>query len=148
MIHPGRAILKSWVELLDGQIFYDGSEVKGYRTDVDVNESGHYYVLRLEGGSNNNNNRFFVNNVVVILDIVTRFPTRINDVVVFEIASEIDRRIFPDPQHHGLPEQSGFQIVNVTRQNETILPEDDGSTTKINRLVARYVHRIRQLDES
>lgn len=148
MRHPARKTLKSWVDLLNGNVFYNGNPVAGYRTDVDSAETEHYYILRVESSSGANNNREFVNNLVIIVDIVTRFKSKVDDTVVFDISTEIDRLVFPNPSHHGLPAQSGFQIVSIVKQNETVLTEDDGSIPKINRLVARYVHRILQTDES
>lgn len=148
MRNPGRAILKSWYELLNGAVFFNGGEVPVSRTDVESDVEGHYILLRLESSSNRNTNSSFDSFPVVIVDIVTRFANKIDDAVVFDISTEIDRLVFIDPSHHGLPAQSGFQIVNVTKQNETVLPEDNGATPKINRLVSRYSHRVLQTDES
>jgi hypothetical protein len=148
MRNPGRAILKAWNELLDGNVFYNGIPVPGGRTDIGSEVEGHYYLLRLESSSTRNTNSSFDTFPVVIVDIVTRFANKIDDTVVFDISTEIDRLVFIDPSHHGLPDQHGFQIVGVTKQNETVLPEDDGATPKINRLVSRYSHRVLQTDES
>lgn len=148
MRNPGRSILKSWHELLNGSVFYNGSEVSINRTDVGSEIEGHYVLLRLESSTTRNTNSSFDSFPVVIVDIVTRFANKIDDNVVFDISTEIDRLVFTDPSHHGLPDQSGFQIVGVTKQNETVLPEDNGATPKINRLVSRYSHRVLQTDES
>lgn len=149
MINPGRSILKSWYELLNGNVFYNSLPVPGFRTDADSEIQGHYYIIRLESSTNRNTNSSFDTFPVIIVDIVTQFPNKIDDSVVFDISTEIDRLVFPNPSHHGLPAQAGFQIVNVTKQGETILPEDNGATPKINRLISRYSHRVLQtVDES
>jgi hypothetical protein len=143
MINPGRLILKAWSQLLDGII-----SVPVFRTDAPSGQSGHYVLIRMEGSSESGNNQEFVTNPVVIVDIVTQFENKIDDTVVFDISSEIDQLLFLDSAHHSLPVQSGIKVTSITRQNETILPEDDGAVPKINRLVARYVHRVLQLQES
>jgi hypothetical protein len=139
MRNAGRAILKAWYELLNGAVFFNGGEVPVNRTDVESDVEGHYILLRLESSSTRNTNSSFDSFPVVIVDIVTRFANKID---------EIDRLVFKNPSHHGLPPQSGFQVVNVSKDNETVLPEDNGATPKINRLVSRYSHRVLQTDES
>jgi hypothetical protein len=148
MRNPGRAILKAWYELLNGAVFLNTNPVPVSRTDVGSEVEGHYILLRLESSSTRNTNSSFDSFPVVIVDIVTRFANKIDDAVVFDISTEIDRLVFVNPSHHGLPDQPGFQIVGVTKQNETVLPEDDGATPKINRLISRYSHRVLEVDES
>lgn len=148
MRNPGRAILKAWHDLLNGNVFYNSLPVSINRTDVGSEVEGHYVLLRLESSSTRNTNSSFDSFPVVIVDIVTQFANKIDDTVVFDISTEIDRLVFPDPSHHGLPDPHGFQIVGVTKQNETVLPEDNGATPKINRLVSRYSHRVLEIDES
>lgn len=148
MRNPGRAILKAWFELLDGSVVVDGNTIPVRRTDIESDFEGHYILLRLESSSNRNTNSSFDTFPVVIVDTVTRFANKIDDVVAPEISSAIDSLVFIDPSHHGLPDQPGFKIVSVTKQNETVLPEDNGATPKINRLVSRYSHRVLQTDES
>lgn len=148
MRNPGRAILKSWHDLLSGSVFYNSLPVSINRTDVGSEVTGHYVLLRMESSSTRNTNSSFDSFPVIIVDIVTRFDNKIDDTVVFDISTEIDRLVFPDPSHHGLPDPHGFQIVGVTKQNETVLPEDNGATPKINRLVSRYSHRVLEIDES
>lgn len=148
MRNPGRAILKSWHGMLNGNVFYNSLPVSINRTDVGSEVTGHYVLLRLESSTTRNTNSSFDSFPVVIVDIVTQFGNKIDDTVVFDISTEIDRLLFPDPSHHGLPDPQGFQIVGVTKQNETVLPEDNGATPKINRLVSRYSHRVLEIDES
>lgn len=140
MINPGRKLLKAWMDLLDGAI-----SVPVFRTDAPSGQAGHYVLLRMESSTSRHNNHDFVTNPVVIVDIVTVFDNKIDDVIVFDISTEIDELVSPTPAEIGLPVQSGIQIVTVDKQSETILPEDDGSAPKINRLVARYIHRVLQL---
>lgn len=139
MINPGRLILKAWYELLNGNI-----SIPVYRTDAESGLVGHYLLIKIESSTNQNTNTSFNTFPVLIADIVTRFANKIDDAVVFDISNEIDALVFTDPSHHGLPVQTGIQIVKVTKQNETVLTEDDGSIPKINRLVARYSHNVLQ----
>lgn len=148
MRNPGREILKSWYTLLNGNIFYNSQPVPIGRTDIGSEVSGHYVLLRIESSTTRNTNSSFDSFPVMIVDIVTQFVNKIDDTVVFDISTEIDRLVFVDPSHQGLPNPQGFQIVSVTKQNETVLPEDNGATPKINRLVSRYSHRVLEIDES
>lgn len=144
MISPGRNILKAWYELLNDNITIDSNLIPVFRMDAPSGQTGHYILIRMEGGSTRNTNSSFDSNHIVVIDIVTQFDNKIDDSVVFDISTEIDKLVFPDPAHHGLPEQSDIQIIKVVKENETVLPEDDGAIPKINRLVSRYSHRIHQ----
>lgn len=144
MKHPGRLLLKAWYELLNGTVIYNGYTFPVYRTDVDSAESGHYLLLRLESMTSNNTNSSFFTRPVVILEIITVFDNKIDDSVVFDVQSLVDQLLFPDPSHHALPVQTGFQVVKVTKDTETVLTEDNGATPKINRLISRYAHSVLQ----
>lgn len=139
MINPGHLILKAWFELLNEEI-----SVPVYRTDAPPEENGNYVLLRMESSTDRRNNHFNVTNPVLITEIVTKYANRINDAEVFEIDSEIGTLLSSAAATHNLPEQEGIQIVSVIRQNETVIPEDDG-THRYNRLITRNIHRVVQL---
>lgn len=142
MINPGHLILKSWFELLDGEI-----SVPVYRTDAPPEEKGNYVLLRLESSTDRRNNNANVTMPVLITEVVTKYDTMINDSDVFLIDSEIGMLLSSDPATHNLPVQAGIQIVDVVRQNETVIPEDDG-THRYNRLITRNIHRVLQQAEA
>lgn len=132
-------ILKAWYELLSGNI-----SVPVYRTDAPASQEGNYVLLRVESDSDSTNNSKFVSNPVIITEVVTKFKAAIDDGVAAEIDDEIGSLLFDAPGQHNLPEQDDIQITQVTRQNVTYLPEDDG-TFRYHRLITRNVHRVVQL---
>ncbi|MBL7739052.1 MAG: hypothetical protein JNK14_07525 [Chitinophagaceae bacterium] len=132
-------ILKAWYELLSGNI-----SVPVYRTDAPASQEGNYVLLRVESDSDTTNNSKFVSNPVIITEVVTKFKAAIDDGVAAEIDDEIGALLFSAPGQHNLPEQDDIQITQVTRQNTTYLPEDDG-TFRYHRLITRNVHRVVQL---
>jgi hypothetical protein len=138
MITPGGKILKSWFELLSGLI-----SVPVYRTDAPSTETGNYVLLRLESSNDKRNNQSNVTNPVLITEVVTKYESIINDQEVFDIDSEIGTLLSTTPSTHNLPTQAGIQIVTVVRQNQTVLPEDDG-TFRYNRLITRNIHNVLQ----
>lgn len=136
MINPGALILKAWHELLDGNI-----SVPVYRTDAPASEDGNYVLLRIESSTGQRTNSTSIKNPVLITEVVTKCDTMINDAEVFEIDTEIGNLLNSGPAIHNLPAQAGIQIVDVIRQNETVIPEDDG-THRYNRLIVRNIHRV------
>lgn len=138
MINPGHKILTAWFELLNGNL-----SVPVYRTDAPVNAPDKYVILRMESGTDRRNNQANVTNPVLITEVVTKYDVMINDADIFEIDTEIGLLLSSTPATHNLPIQPGIQITSVIRQNETILPEDDGSR-RINTLITRNIHRVVQ----
>lgn len=136
MINPGALILKAWHELLNGNI-----SVPVYRTDAPASENGNYVLLRIESSTQGRTNQSNIHRPVVISEVVTKYDTMINDSDVFEIDTEIGELLSSDPAKHNLPAQGGIQIVDVFRQNGTVIPEDDG-THRYNRLIVRNIHRV------
>lgn len=142
MINPGHLILKSWYELLNNNTLVG---VPVYRTDAPPDAPDKYVLLRMESSSDRRNNSTNVTNPVLITEIVTKYAARINDQDVFTIDSGIGTALSSTPATHNLPAQAGIQIVSVIRQNETVVPEDNGATPRVNRLITRNVHRVVQL---
>lgn len=136
MINPGALILKAWMELLDGNI-----SVPVYRTDAPESEDGNYVLLRIESSTSQRTNSTGIKNPVLITEVFTKYDTMINDLEVFEIDTEIGNLLNTGPAIHNLPAQAGIQIVDVIRQNDTVIPEDDG-THRYNRLIVRNIHRV------
>jgi len=80
---------------------------------------------------------------VLITDVVTKYDVRINDEDVFTIDSEIGTKVSSTAATHNLPVQTGIEIVSLIRQQQTVLPEDDGAR-RVNRLITRNIHRVLQ----
>lgn len=134
-------VRKAWYELLNGNLSVDV-----FATDAPASHSGHYVLLRTESDTNTPNNHKFYNNVVIITEVITQFDTMIDDSIAPGIDSEIDSLLFPTtPGHHALPAQDDVQIISVERRDATYLPEDNGATPRIHRLITRNVHRVGQL---
>jgi hypothetical protein len=144
MINPGAKILKAWFDLLDGSL-----SVPVYRTDAPYTETGNYVLLRLESSTELSNKHHFITRPVIITEVVTKFDSMIDDSIAIEIDSEISSLLKTTVGRHNLPDQDGIEINGVSRVNQTILPEDNGSSPKINRLITRNVHIVSELvDES
>lgn len=139
MINVVNKVLTAWYELLNGNI-----SVPVYRVDAPPTEEGHYVILRAESSTPTLNNHKFVTNPVIITEVVTKFATRIDDSVANDIDNEISELLLPTASTHALPQQDDIQITSVIRQDQTYLPEDDG-TFRYHTLITRNVHRVEQL---
>lgn len=138
MINVTNKVLTAWYELLSGNI-----SVPVYRTDAPPEEEGNYVIIRAESETDLTNNTFFVTAPVIITEVITKFKARIDDGLAAEIDSEIGALVKPSPGLHGLPTQTGILISDVRRENNTVLPEDDG-TFRYNRIITRNLHRVLQ----
>ncbi len=133
-------LMNAWYQMLNGQI-----SVPVYRVDAPPDYEGHYVLLRYESSTYDNNNRDFVDLPVIITEVVTKFPTRIDDGLSADIDDEIAQLLMPSIGHSGLPPQEGIHIVDVRRLNATEIQEDDG-TFRYLTLATRNVHRVVQYE--
>jgi len=140
MINVGAKLLQAWYLCIAGNV-----PVPTYTEDAapDNENSGNYVLLRMESETNQSNNQAFVTSPVIITEVVTRFSVRIDYEPANQIDSLIGQAVNPTPAQHGLPAQTGIQIVEIRRENSTTLTEDDG-TYKYYRIITRNLHRIVQ----
>lgn len=149
MIATMDKLLDSWYSLLNGALTYSGKSVKVYKEDApeDLDPSPtvseHYVIIRAEGETDQSNKSKFVFDSVVIVDIVTVFENNVNRAVVDNIDGQIGALVLTSPYSTGLADQSGMQILNVTRETSTYLREGD-SIKNYYRKVSRYNSRILQ----
>jgi hypothetical protein len=145
MINVSTKILDAWYSMLNGQLSIDGTSVPVYRTDAPQDAPAFYVVLRVESSTDRSTNSSFVTYPVLISEVVTRFSSGelIRDDIAASIDSQIATLIKPTPSTIGLTAQSGIQIVSVSRNDETYLPEDDG-INRYFRLITRNTMRIKQ----
>jgi len=141
MINPGNKILKSWYELLNNNL-----SVPVYRYSAPADEDGNYVLLRMESSTIIPNNHQFGHQQVLITEIVTKNNGGglIDDSLAGNIDTEIGDLLYSSTFQHNMPMQDDIQIISVTRQNQTYLPEDDG-VNQILRLITRNVHLTKQL---
>lgn len=142
MIDVMDPLLNSWFDLFDGNISYDGSEVKVYPGDPANDDYNHHIVLRAESETDDSNKSTFVTKPVIVLDIVTVHPVSINKSVVNNIYGQCMALLFPT-RKHALPPLQNLQITNVIPNGGSYLEEDDG-TRKYHRKTTRFIHRITQ----
>lgn len=135
-MNVGNKILKSWYDLLNGEI-----SVPVYRVNAPPSAKWNHVIIRKESETETWIKSAFIKNPIVVVDIVTKFHTVINDSIVDEIDSEIDELYVTLPGRNNLPEQDGIQISLVKKEQTIYLDEDDG-TNKIYRHITRYSHAI------
>ena len=76
---------------------------------------------------------------------MTKFSgqTGIKDDILESIDEQIKELVIPVQNNDGLTDPSGFQILNVSPQSESYLPEDDGQYKYFQKIV-RWEHLITQ----
>lgn len=141
MINPANKILKAWFELLNNNL-----SVPVYRYDAPATQTGNYVLLRIESAAEIRNNHQWALSVVLITEVVTKSVGSglIEDSAAGDIDTEIGNLLYSSPAQHNLPAQDDIQIVSVSRQSQTFLPEDDG-VNRLLRLITRNVHLVKQL---
>lgn len=135
-------LANSWFELLNGNLSYDGQEVKVYLEDADNDDAYHYVLIRTESESDDSNKTSFVTNPIIIIDIVTVHSISVRRSVADNIDNQIRQLVFPNRKSN-LPALSGLQITNVIPQSSNYLNEDNG-TVRYYRKLTRFIHRITQ----
>lgn len=112
-----------------------------FKEDAPEGQNTHYVLIRAEGETDGSNKRSFVDEAVVVIDIVTVFKNNIDRSVVETIDGIVRGLILPTPFRSGLTAPSGFQFLNVTREQSAYFPEEEG-VKKYYRKVSRYSQRI------
>jgi hypothetical protein len=129
-------ITQAWDSLLSGNVTVLAYTFPIARTNVDLDTTSHYILLRKESGSNNLNKSSAFRTFTLVVEIVTKFGVIINDKLVDD-ADEIIRGLVFTNRQNNLGVDG---LIDVDPGNPIYLDEDDG-TLKIYRKITRFLHR-------
>ena len=145
MKNPIGRLKTAWFDKLDGAITISGNPVKIFREDADGNAGNYYVIIRAESSTDESTADAHFTRPIIITHIVTKFSgqTGIKDDILESIDEQIKELVIPVQNNDGLTDPSGFQILNVSPQSESYLPEDDGQYKYFQKIV-RWEHLITQ----
>lgn len=137
------ALLKAYYQTLNGNITYNGQEVKVYRTSIDSADNFHYIQLKPESETDSSNKNVFITNPVVIADILTVHDGGIDESIVQDIDNQMRQLLFSSTQITNLIAEAGMQILNVRAESSTYLDGFDGTRYQY-RKITRFSNRVLQ----
>lgn len=131
--HPLR---KSWYELLNGQLTYDGSPVPVFDEKVKKGQDNQHYVI-VGNISSSSNDKFpgWSRKLSVILDIVTKTTDAVTKNIADDIAGQIFALAMPSITIMGLTAPSGFNYVNLFLDSDRYLDLQIGTSAIVRRIL-------------
>ena len=122
-----------------------GAGLTVYDEKAPGNASFPYVLLSTQTGADISPYSHFDTEATILIDIVHKQPQSVNKNAIDAIAHTIINTVIPSRGTNGLMNEPGFQILNVTKEDDRYLTLEAGENNYIIRRLIRFSQTIHEL---
>jgi len=127
-------IRQIYLSALDGNITYNGQDVKVYGELPFETPYEQYIIISSITETDENNNHRFSNKVDVTIDIFVQQYRDYSNAAVDNIAGQVLNILLPDPQINNIGD-SDFEVYPMARISSRYLPLEDGQNFTARKII-------------
>lgn len=127
-------IRQVYLSALDGNITYNGQDVKVYGELPFETPYEQYIIISSITETDDNNNHRFSNKVDVTIDIFVQQYRDYSNAAVDNIAGQVLNILLPDPQINNIGD-SDFEVYPMARISSRYLPLEDGQNFTARKII-------------
>jgi len=144
MRDPNKIFRDAVMQALNGNLTYDGSDVKVFNEQAEPGNNNTYVIVSSQSSAQEPNFSGFGHQGMLLMDIITKQAHLVTKDIVDNVSEQITTILFPSVQANGLAPQSGFQINCLAVESMNYMPMRISNTKTIIKKLIRLTAKISQ----